>query len=109
MTIGYKWTIRKNDRKIFYITLECYNEFPDLYDYAYYSTDCVVKRIEDDDGNTVQEIDGIAFFHYRYYVGQHINNGDKIYYYHDFSILKYFTRLLSEAEEQTSKRKDCTL
>lgn len=94
MTTGYKWTERKGDGRAFIITLECYNEFPDNPSFAfygadsYYSTDCLVKRIEDMYGNTTDSVDGFAFYAYQYYVGQHINNGDRIYYFKDFSTLK---------------------
>lgn len=95
MITGYKWTERKSDGKLFIVTLQCNNEFTDpdeghidgkITFYAdgksFYTTDCIVERIEDEDGNTVESVDGHAFASFVYYVGQVIK-GQRIYYMHD--------------------------
>lgn len=95
MITGYKWTERKTDKKLFIVTLLCNNEFIDedegrkldkvtfyANNKSFYTTDCVVKRIEDEEGNTVDIVDGQAFIPFVYYVGQEIK-GKRIFYMHD--------------------------
>ena len=70
------------------ITAECKDYFLDNGKYhgkAFYTTDCIIQRIEDKHGNTVDRIDGQAIHAYVYYVGQEIK-GEKIWFFDD---LKY--------------------
>lgn len=82
---GYKYTIRKSDKKPFMITAECNDYFLDNGKYkgkAFYTTDCIIQRIEDKHGNTIDRIDGTAIHSYIYYVGQEIK-GEKIWFFDD--------------------------
>lgn len=102
MIIGYKWTERKSDGKLFIVTLKCNNEYVDEgegrkpYKFTYYAdnkcfytTDCIVERIEDEEGNTVESVDGKAFKPFIYTVGQKII-GKRIFYMHDREYLKMY-------------------
>lgn len=81
------------DGRIVFIFLYCYNEQVDLAykSKAYYTTHCVVKRIEDAD--TRQELDtvqccGVRNNYVKYEKGQHIL-GDKTYYCKSIEDLVY--------------------
>lgn len=91
MITGYKWTKGKQDGKFYIVTLHCNNEFPDGFKKGYdgksfYSTDCVVYNIEDEDGKPVKEVDGHAFQDFFYYTGQEIK-GERIYFVHEKQLL----------------------
>lgn len=67
------------------ITAECKDYFLDNGKYkgkAFYTTDCIIQRIEDKHGNTIDRIDGQAIRAYVYYVGQEIK-GEKIWFFDD--------------------------
>lgn len=102
MITGYKWTERRSDNKLFIVTLECHNEFidegegrkPDKITFyadnkSFYTTDCIVKKIEDEEGNTVESVDGKAFYPFVYTVGGRIT-GKRIFYMHDREYLAMY-------------------
>lgn len=83
MCYGYKYTIANG--KVFVVTLICNNLFFDAefekMPVCYYSTDCVVVRINDaDTGAEVNEITGIAYQSFTYKKGDRIKTIDKIYF-----------------------------
>lgn len=112
MITGYKWTARKADLKLFIVKLKCNNEYIDpsacdpvpagdepAFKAAFYSTDCKVVEIADEQGNRVDEVDGVAYYPFKYYAGQQIK-GRKIFYYHDISYCIRFGKMVIEQRKE---------
>lgn len=75
---GYRWS--RADGKNYIIKLTSQNAFVDrTYSNSFYTTDCIIDSITDENGNEVDEIDGHAFFDFTYKKGQRIKD-TRIYF-----------------------------
>lgn len=82
MYTGYRYS--KMNNRIYITKLQCFNEFANpLYKTMpidFYTTDCIVEKITDaNTGQEIEELDGKAWFPFKYRKGERIT-GTSIYY-----------------------------